>query len=319
MLFLVPFSLTSGQNGYETKVKLVGLSNKILQDKLQENITKFLSELNIAFSQKRFPQVDEEILTPKGGEVLFSLWDTSPFRCIETEIVAKVVQMMSKREKTYQVRISLILLQNVFKTGDDTSKNHYQEICLTIDSVGMIENIFYSLGSNIYNKLLNESIDLADKRRREFILEFIQDYRTAYYRKDIDFLSNVFSNTNFSTENISFNSDSSGFSNLISEYQKYQEVYLQIIKDVILKQNKYLNIVFEEIRISRDRIYPEIYGINLKQNLSSKNYKDIGYLFFMIDFGEEQNPIFLVRTWQPEEAKDSEEGVFNLNSFEIVR
>jgi hypothetical protein len=39
----------------------------------------------------------------------------------------------------------------------------------------------------------------------------------------------------------------------------------------------------------------------------------------MIDFKDENNPIIHVRTWQPEDAKLTKEGVFTLNSFELVR
>ena len=319
-LFILSY-VAFGQGSYLTKVKLSDSSDEKLRQILENNLTSFLTELNNAYFQNSYPQVDAKILTPKGREVLFSLWETSPFRCIETEIVEKVVEMMSKREKTYQVRNIPIFLQNVFETGDDTSENHYQEICLIIDSDGMIENIFYSLESNIYNKLMNDGIDPEDRSRREFILEFIENFRTAYNRKDMDFLSSVFLNTTFSTENTSFNNDSSGFgNNLISEYQKYtQEVYLQNLSYKILRYNKFLNVVFSEIRINRDEVYPEIYGINFKQRLITNNYKDVGYIFFIIDFEDEQNPIFLVRAWQPEDAAMSKEGIFNLNSFDIER
>ena len=64
--------------------------------------------------------------------------------------------------------------------------------------------------------------------------------------------------------------------------------------------------------------YNEIYGVTLKQFWNTTNYSDVGYIFLMIEFKDDENLIIHVRTWQPEKvgthtiAKDD---VFSLGKF----
>jgi hypothetical protein len=95
--------------------------------------------------------------------------------------------------------------------------------------------------------------------------------------------------------------------------------YIETLKNRIFKYNKYVNIVFDEIKIVKDLKYPDLYGVNLKQLWNTSGYKDVGYLFLMIDFKDENNPTIHVRTWQPEGAEQTKEGIFGLNSFDVVR
>lgn len=104
------------------------------------------------------------------------------------------------------------------------------------------------------------------------------------------------------------------------EYQKQtKKEYIDKLENRIFKYNKYINILFEEIKILQDKVYKDIYGANLKQFWNTINYKDVGYLFLMIDFYNENTPIIHVRTWQPEDAKETKKGIFGLTSFDIER
>jgi len=104
---------------------------------------------------------------------------------------------------------------------------------------------------------------------------------------------------------------------------KYQvqdkKQYLETVQNRIFKNNKYINIIFDEIKIVKDLKYEDIYGVNLKQYWNTSGYKDVGYLFLMVDFKDENNPIIHVRTWQPEGAEQTKKGIFGLNSFDVVR
>ena len=328
-LFILLFSfLIIAQDGYHTVVKLTDLPNETLLQTMQTNATEVLSEINSAFFQGRTPEINNGCLTEGAREILISLWETSPFRCIETQIIERVLQMHTQKEETYQIRNIPVFIQNIFEERNDTlngnDDNHYQEICLTFNGTGAIENIFYSLESNRYEKLLNEGISVTDIRRREFILDFIENFRTAYNRKDLAFLQKVFSEDALIITGKVIKTKPSDISyktgDVRIEYQKQsKKEYLEKLKNKIFKFNKYINILFEEIKITEDRVYPEIYGVNLKQNWNTSNYSDVGYLFLMVDFKDEYNPVIHVRTWQPEEAKETKEGIYSLNSFEIVR
>ena len=58
----------------------------------------------------------------------------------------------------------------------------------------------------------------------------------------------------------------------------------------------------------------------MKQGWRSDTYSDIGYVFLLIDFKDEMNPMIHVRTWQPEKFDDGtavpESKIFSLSDFE---
>ena len=326
--FLFVFSTTLfSQNGYKTVVKLTDLPDEVLLNNMQRNATELLTEMNEAFYQNREPNIKSNVISDEGKEILSSLWATSPIRCIETQIIEKVLMM--KRGNKYQVRNIPVFVKDVFAEDSTNSKTldttkHYYEICLTFNSSGMIENIFYTLESNNYVRLKNEGVTVTEISRREFILEFIENFRTAYNRKDIDFLKKVYSDDALIITGKVIKTEHSDMMNKLGEvivqYQKQtKKEYIEALENRIFKKNKYLDIVFDDIKIVKDLKYDDLYGVNLKQYWNASGYKDVGYLFLMIDFKEENNPIIHVRTWQPEGAEQTKKGIFGLNSFDIIR
>lgn len=328
-LFLLLFTTAAiAQDGYKTIVKLTDLSNEAILQKMQTNATEMLSGINEAYFQNRKPDLKDGTVTNEAREILTSLWETSPFRCSETQIIERVLLMTSKKEKTYQVRNIPVFIKNVFDENDSASaaseEAHYHEICLTFNNKGIIENIFYSLEANSYKNLLNQGASVTDIRRREFILDFIENFRTAYNRKDIEFLQKVFSEDALIITGKIIKAETSDMMNRIGglkvEYQKQtKKEYMDKLKTRVFKYNKYIDVVFEGIKITEDRGYPEIYGVNLKQYWTTTSYKDVGYLFLMIDFKDDNNPVIHVRTWQPEEITKTDQEIFDLGSFNIER
>ena len=317
-LLFIFTSLIIAQTGYKTIVKLTDMPDEVLLKKMERNSTELLSEINTAFFQNRKPEVSAEILTTEARRILGQLWETSPFRCYETQIIGRVLQMSSLDEKAFQVRNIPVFIKNIFEKEDTTI--NYQEICMNYNSSGLIENIFYSLESNRYHRLLSDGVSVTDIKRRAFILEFIENFRTAYNRKDIKFLEEVYGEDALIITGKVIQTKPSEISSTISgrriEYKVSRKTeYLQAVKDKIFTKNNYVNIIFEEINISRDKGYDYMYGVTLKQYWNTTNYSDVGYLFLMIDFKNESKPIIHVRTWQPEEWIKQGEQVFNLGDF----
>ena len=60
----------------------------------------------------------------------------------------------------------------------------------------------------------------------------------------------------------------------------------------------------------------------LKQEWNTNRYSDVGFIFLMIDFQDENHPLIQVRTWQPEKLNGAvlaREEVFSLGDFTIAR
>ncbi|MBA4319504.1 MAG: hypothetical protein C0412_13970 [Flavobacterium sp.] len=316
------------QQAYKTIVKLTDLNNEVQLNKMQSNATELLTEMNTAYFENREPNIRPNIITEEARENLSLIWETSPLRCTETQIIERVLQM--KREAKYQVRNIPVFIKAVSsevenKTVKESNENHDYEICLVFDNHGRIEDIFYSIETTHYMRLMNEGPSTTEEiSRREFILEFIENLRTAYNRKDIPFLEKVYSNDALIITGKIIEVEHSDMMNQLGEstviYQvQTKEEYINSLKKRIFKINKYVNITFDSIKIVRDKKYIDIYGVTLKQHWNTPGYKDVGYLFLMIDFKDENKPMILVRTWQPEGAERTKKGIYGLNSFEIIR
>ena len=105
-------------------------------------------------------------------------------------------------------------------------------------------------------------------------------------------------------------------------YQKRtKKEYIQNLKKVFAG-NKYINVVFDEVEVIQHPKLTDIYGVTLKQEWNTTRYRDVGFVFLMIDFQDENNPLIQVRTWQPEKVDGkvlNRDEVFSLGDFAIVR
>ena len=95
-----------------------------------------------------------------------------------------------------------------------------------------------------------------------------------------------------------------------------KKTYLTNLANVF-KQNKRINVIFDEIKVVKHSAKKGYYGVTLKQGWSSDNYSDGGYLFLLWDFTNPDAPQIHVRTWQPEEYINAGGEVFTVNDFKI--
>ncbi|MEI8202197.1 MAG: nuclear transport factor 2 family protein [Bacteroidota bacterium] len=304
---------------YNTKVVITDVNNNDLKQKMQNNASQLLSELNSAFFDKRKPKLNESYLTNEAIKSILLLWETSMFRCYETDIIEKALY---RQHGGLEIRNIPLF----FKEADTTDQ--YQEAVMIFTSNGLIDNIYISIETNRYNKLLNQGKTVTEFRRRQIILDFIENFRTSYNRKDIDFLNKVYSDDaliitgkviKVSNKNNDMMQKSLTKEQVIYQKQSKTE-YISSLKR-IFKNNSYINIKFDSIAITQHPVYPEIYGVSLMQGWNTTNYSDNGYLFLMIDFQDENNPLIQIRTWQPFNilAISKTDSVFNLGDFNIVK
>jgi uncharacterized protein YnzC (UPF0291/DUF896 family) len=205
----------------------------------------------------------------------------------------------------------------------------YREIAINFDKSGNIEDIYFALELHQYQAIMNgEGNEVTDLRRRQAILNFVENFRTAYNRKDIDLLAKVYSDDALiitgkvvkQTKTTDNALATSGLSQEKIEYQvKTKKEYISALRNVF-KNNARINVVFDNIEVSRHPKYDEIYGVTLKQGWNTTNYSDIGYLFLMIDFKDGENMEIHVRTWQPDKLNGKplpEDDIFNLGDFTV--
>lgn len=309
MLLLFMSVVGSSQSGTVT-VKLTGGANdQALQKKIESNASQFLSRINRAYLNKgSTPAFNFSGITENGQESVTSLWRENNFYCAEE----KVTGLLLNRAGNYQLRNLPFMIGN--------NEIMYGVIEFLPD--GRIEDFLFGLNEHQYTSILN-SRDVTDQTRRDLILNFVEILRTAYVKKDLDYISKLYSDKALiitgkvikdqvrSNEGIM-----SGLTNKQVEYQVLTKVeYIRRLSEVF-KNISYLKLDFDNIKVEQHRKFPDFYGVTLKQTWITSNYKDLGLLFLFVQFRENEDFVIWVRTWQ-DAAHTPDKDAFGMHNFTI--
>lgn len=296
-----------------------GISDPLLKQNIENNATHFLSSLNSTIiSGKMRLKLEDEHFTKEGKECIKELWESSAMMCPVSSVIENCLSLGEGRG--YQIRnIPVEML-----AADEDQQE--QELVINFTTTGAIHNVMVALENHRYMDILSAKISVTDLIRRQTIIEFVENFRTSYNRKDIDYIENVFSDNALiitgSVVKVKENSD-----NMIMAMESEKIQYSTSSKQEYIKKlkrcfsrNAYINLKFEELEVVRHPIKEHIYGVTLKQHWNSSTYSDVGYLFLMIDFTDPEYPCIQVRTWQPDKyngKKIDRDEVFDLNDFSL--
>lgn len=301
---------TTAQN--RTQIILRNVDGSAVQNNVQNNAQLFINAANIASASEQGIQWDDIDVTDNARDRVDALWQTSPFRCTETRMTTNLLRLPGNR---FQVRqIPVVVVKDRVE----------QELVLNFSAVGALEDVYFGIEQHRYSNLLAEGRDLRDFRRRQMILDFIENFRTAYNRKDLDMLEMTFSENALIIVGRVLQETERGFDGMASLDDRQVELirfnkqqYMENLRGVF-RRNAFVNVTFDDIEIVQHGHHNDIYGVNLKQTWRSSTYGDEGYLFLMIDFEDEDQPLIHVRAWQPEKDTPMKE-VIKLGDFDIVK
>ena len=318
ILFILLLNPLFAKGQYATYLTVTDIDNASVSGTMERTASQLLSNFNDAFFNNKKPDLNIKGLDGDGKKSILSMWETAPFRCIETEIIERGYSTPAGN----QVRNIPLFLKNV--PEDDS----YAEIAINFNRKGELTDIYFTVDYHNYMEILNaENNDVTDLRNRNMILDFVENFRTAYNRKDMSFLQKVYSNDALiitgKVVRVKENSDNylQSLPREKVEYQiKTKKEYLAALSNVF-KNNSRINVNFEDIEVARHPRYEDIYGVTIKQYWNTATYSDVGYLFLMIDFRDSNNPQIHVRTWQPEKYNGQEidrDEIFHLGSFDEI-
>jgi hypothetical protein len=281
---------------------------------VEKNVSDVLTEFNTAFVEKRALDFSNFSLSESAKQRIEALWSNTHFYCNEVALSENVI----KQGDAFQVRnIPLFISDTEGNTGKE-------EGIIVFDENARIEDVYFGIEAQKYKSLLKQGTSLTDFKRRQIILDFLDNFRTAYNRKDLDMLDKTFSDNALIIVGKVISEKKNGPDMMNSlgsqrveliQYNKQQ--YINNLKNIFLK-NSFIDVSFDEIEIVKHGTRDEIYGVNLRQSWRSSSYKDEGYLFLMIDFEDETHPIVHVRAWQPTKDTPSE-SIIELGDFDIVK
>lgn len=292
-----------------------GIDNDAIKTKIESGVSKLLTEINEAQAAGRALNFNAVNVGTRVQQSMAMLWENSPFVCTDEEIVEHCITTGSG----YQVRNIPLMMK---PTGErEFGEDEYQEAVISFDQQGNVESFYLSISMNLYMNVIKSNLELTDLRRRQLILDYVEQFRTAYNQKDINFLNQVFSDDALIiTGKVIQQKHAEGFSTPKIQYNKQsKEQYIKNLRGVFAR-NSYIKVAFDEIEVMRHPVNPNFYGVTLKQGWTSSNYHDDGYLFLLWDFTNESAPQIHVRTWQPDKIGNKplpKDEIFTLSDFDI--
>lgn len=293
-----------------------GIDNPTIKSKIETGISRMLSEINAA--QEAGRNLNFDAMGSIGSRVQQSmamLWENCPFECTDEEIIEHCITTGSG----FQIRNIPLMMK---PTGErEFGEDEYQEAVISFDKQGNVESFYLSISMNLYMNVIKANLELTDLRRRQLILDYVEQFRTAYNQKDINFLNQVFSDDALIiTGKVIQQKHAEGFSTPKIQYNKQsKQQYINNLRNVFAR-NSYIKVTFDEIEVMRHPVNPNFYGVTLLQGWTSGKYHDDGYLFLLWDFTDENAPQIHVRTWQPDKIGGKplpKDEVFSLSDFDI--
>lgn len=294
-----------------------GISNGALKSKMEQKMSALLSEINAAQSTGRGLNFSKLGLSSSVQRSMSMLWENSPFECTDEDIVESCIETNSG----YQVRNIPLMMKP--RADRAFNESEYQEAVISFDKSGEVESFYLSISMNLYMNVVRANKELTDLRRRQLILDYVEQFRTSYNTKDIKFLEQVFSDDALIITGKVVQSKKSDGAFTPAEkitYKKYnKQEYLTHLK-ASFKAKSWIKVTFDEIEVMRHPANKDFYGVTLHQGYSSSNYHDDGYLFLLWDFSDESHPQIHVRTWQPDQFNGKplpKDEIFSLSDFDI--
>lgn len=305
-----------------------GYSNPAMIQILQNNLAALLTEINAAYNQKRNLNLGSLPLhVPTGGEAdvkdeLATLWDMTHFKCDDEEVVDRLWPM---KDGTFYVRQIPMVLD---PDGEVVRESTFQEVAVTFDRNGNISEFRFALDAQV-SESMEKCGNVTNVERRTKILGFVERFRTAYCRKDINFMNQIFSDDALIITGTVIqtrpNDLGQGNAKVVYNRQNKQQ-YLANLRRAFAR-NKYIEVKFEvldnECGVTQSQNNPNVYGVRLRQEWRSSNYSDDGYVFLLWDFRDEEHPEIKVRTWQPtyvgvknESNKLKKDDIFSIDDVE---
>jgi hypothetical protein len=191
---------------------------------------------------------------------------------------------------------------SVYFDSGETDNDRYQEIVLEFDkNNGKISDVYSPVGQHQYIKIAEGLMTVDNTRQRLVVFDFVQQVLSAYLRRDTVYLRQIYSD-----DALIITGKVLGYpdgKSKIAYTTQDKDAYIEKLKR-IFNNNEYFYVDYRDIVVTQSEEYPEIFGILCRQIWKTGSpqkgyYQDEGYLFYTIDFQNENKPLIKVRTWQP--------------------
>jgi hypothetical protein len=286
-----------------------GIKSGTPRQTIESNVSLLLTRLNQAYIRNdSAPRIEDRILTTQGRKEINELWNDEHFYCY----IDKISENLVKKDNSFQLRNIPVSF-----AGKDSV-----EIVVGFSSDYKIGNFYIGLNAHQYERILNGEEGL-DETRRQIILNFIENFRNYYIKKDTENIEKLYSDKALIIIGKVLKPFDARLDQIKSNLTEKQVSLMVLTKDQYIKRLRsvfrhigYLILDFDSIQVVKHKKHPDFYGVLLQQSWKASNYSDKGWLFLLVQFKEGKEPLIWVRTWQ-DVLNTPLDSVFGLHNFII--
>ena len=304
-------SITKKQSSAIDELSNQRLESKILDKGLVEKYSAVLDTVVRAIKLRKY-ETAMPMCTKDGSKAFTELISYGRARIVDTPLI-------SFTEYNNHIYARSVPMEFSFKGNNKFIEN----VVFTLTKEGLIDNISFGLSFKAEKDLYDNMKEKSYETARAAINNFLENYKTAYALGRFDYLNMIFSDNALivtgkevyrmvGNDEVGYHSEKM----VVKTHQSKQQ-YLTNLKRAF-DSKEFVNIQFVNNYIQPSRRSIDngrhVYGIQIRQDYFSNNYKDQGYLFLRVDVTEPDKPIVSVRVWQ--EMPDEEEGIVNLANWQ---
>ena len=213
-------------------------------------------------------------------------------------------------EPTYSVHreIERVVVRSIpmsFSHRYSLKKTLIDDVVFVFNPEGKITSLALGLESNAIKEINSKQVwpDYA----KSAIIEFLENYKTAFILKDLDYIRAIFD------ENTVVHLGKPVKTFILPTTTSQNIIYrgLHLVKNQYLKNlercfasRENTQTRFANINVIKAGRGGEIYGIQIKQDYYSPNYGDSGHVFFLLDLNDPQVVKIRFAAWQDELGSD---------------
>lgn len=191
-----------------------------------------------------------------------------------------------------------------FSFANGSRKAFVENVVFTFDASGKVDNVAFGLDNVAYMDIMSKSV--WSERARQTIVNFMENYKTAFALERLDYISDIFADDAIiivgKTVHRMENTGDLGpkMNKYIQRTQMTKQQYMKNLQ-AVFDNNEFVNIRFGNTMVTKAGAgRGELYGIQLKQDYYSSHYGDSGYLYLQVELDDPDRPLIRIRTWQEE-------------------
>ena len=309
-----PMTLQDSVIAYNAEMKLTPTNTQLVDD--NKHYKNVIDKIMSAIREKKYANVaSPEYFTLNGLDIFEKLIAYGSARIIGVPDI-----YFFKGQNGSVVARGLKMS---FSFAKGTKKTFVEDVVFAFDADGKIDNVSFGLGQEATKELLCERAAWPEDVR-EMLIEFLENYKTAYSLRRLDYIKSIFADDAIiivgnvakrkSAQAIAENNISIEGKQIITYNKMTKSEYLVRLANTF-RRNEFINLRFTSNDVQKLTKFKEseLYAIQLEQEYNSSLYADKGFLFLLVDMTDKNEPLIKIRTWQPNEV--DMENIYNAGHF----